>query len=160
MPIKEEFHSTINIRRPLGVPMERPREQSSETFNYDLWILINIYNKELNLSEGTHKDPTNFADKNELYTNIIQNIDNSSIKNVFLSLWGYYLCNENIDGRHLCTCKDEEIKELFNIQKKLKKKVFDNFIIENKPKSISIKDYSKLLDISLIKYIEYFRKNI
>ena len=32
--------------------MERPREQSSDTFNYDLWIMINNYSKELNLGEG------------------------------------------------------------------------------------------------------------
>ena len=158
MPTKEEFHTTINIRRPLGVPMERPREQSSDTFNYDLWIMINNYSKELGLGGGTDKDPTNFAGKNELYKSIIQNIENPSIKNVFLSLWGYHFCSENIGGKNICTCDDEEIKEIFNIEKKLNKKVFENFIIENKPKSISIKEYSNMLNISLIKYIEYFRK--
>ena len=40
MPIKEEYHTTINIRRPLGVPIERPREQSDNTFKYDLWIIV------------------------------------------------------------------------------------------------------------------------
>ena len=158
MPTKEEFHTTINIRRPLGLPLERPREQSSETFNYDLWIMINNYSKELDLGEGTEKDPTNFVGKNRLYVNIIEKIDNPSIKNVFLTLWGYYFCTENIDDKNICTCDENKIKELFAIQKKNNKNVLENFILENKPKSISIKDYSNMLDISLIKYIEYFRK--
>ena len=158
MPTKEEFHTTINIRRPLGLPLERPREQSSDTFKYDLWIMINNYSKELSLGEGNDKDPTNFLGKNQMYLSIIENIDNPSIKNVFLTLWGYHFCTEDIDDKNICTCAESDISELFAIHKKNNKRVLENFILENKPKSISIKEYSDMLDISLIRYIQYFRK--
>ena len=42
MPIKEEYHTTINIRRPLGVPIERPREQSDNTFKYSFMSILYI----------------------------------------------------------------------------------------------------------------------
>ena len=158
MPVKEEFHTTINIRRPLGLPLERPREQNSDTFKYDLWVMINNYSKELGLGEGTDKDPTNFVGKNVLYTSIIEKINNPSIKNVFLTLWGYYFCTENIGDKNICTSDDNDILELFDKHKKNKKIVLENFILENKPKSISIKDYSDMLNTALIRYIQYFRK--
>ena len=160
MPVKEEFHTTINIRRPLGLPLERPREQNSDTFKYDLWIMINNYSKELGLTQETAKDPTNFSLKNELFNNIISEMNNMSIKNVFFSLWGYYFCHENINGQNIYNCKNHEIMDIYNLQKKDIDKILTQYLNLNIPKKVSKDTYFKSLEIVLIKYIQYFKKDI
>ena len=159
MSSKEEFHTTINIRRPQGVPLERTRGQSEDNFKIDLWNLINFkYDNELGLSISTSKDPTNFSGKNSYFVSIITHLNNIAFKNPFLTLWAYYFSNKDFEGNNLLQCNKTQIKKIYNHFHDEILNILSRYTLENKPENISRENYIYLLEVALIKYIEYFRK--
>ena len=154
-----EFHTTINIRRPQGVPLERTRGQSDDNFKIDLWNLINFkFDDALGLATTTSTDPTNFNGKNAYFVTIMDQLDNIAFKNPFITLWAYYFSIKDFEGKNLLQCSTKNIKNIYRHFHGDIVQILGGYTLENKPENISTDKYMYLLEVVLIKYIEYFRK--